>query len=376
VRTPVAFVLDEFFGPVNGTEAQFWLLYQALIEQGAQIPVWTLRPSSYLADKIPSLYHTLDVQYLFTLRATWRAFTGALRLRRMGVRVAHLYLNDVAVLLPLFLRLAGIHVIVSRRDLGFWYTPAVLRVLAFNRHFVTRVIANCQAVSQVVQEKEGYRAREVAVIPNGVVPPTQVLFERYREQHGVPGGAFVLGMLANLRALKRVDDSIAAVAALERQGIEAWLMVAGENRVEAGVDQQMRLTALAQSLGVAARIIFVGTVNPSWSFLHEIDVFLSCSDTEGLSNSIIEAMIARRAVVATNVGGTPDLVAPGTTGYLYAVGDVAALTDHLARLANNPVARWQMGMAGAARAQERYSVVALRGAHERLYSELLQDGGR
>ena len=97
---------------------------------------------------------------------------------------------------------------------------------------------------------------------------------------------------------------------------------------------------------------------------------MSCSDTEGLSNSVIEAMAVGKPVIATAVGGTLEIVEEGRGGFLYAPRDVATLTERIALLAADPGLRHRMGRIGERFAAERLSVSALLAQHERLYREL------
>jgi L-malate glycosyltransferase len=358
----VLYLLDEFPGPHAGTEAQFWLLYGALDKTAWRPRVATLRPSAYLADHLPAgEYDSLDIGSLRSPFAWWRAFCFAKRMKREGFSVAHLYLNDVSVLFPPLLWLAGIRVIVSRRDLGFWYSPGLLRALRFNRRFVDRVIANCEAVKRAVCEAEGYPSDRVEVILNGFQRPGLM------PPRLAASGVVRVGMLANLRPLKRVEDAIRAVAALGPDA-RVELVVGGEDRIEAGVSEASRLSALAAELHVAGRVRFAGPVRDSWAFLAGLDVFLSCSDTEGLSNSIIEAMASGLPVIGSAAGGTPELIEPGRTGYLYAARDVVALTVALENLLESADLRERFGQAATEFATARLSAHALLRSHEALYA--------
>jgi glycosyltransferase involved in cell wall biosynthesis len=111
-------------------------------------------------------------------------------------------------------------------------------------------------------------------------------------------------------------------------------------------------------------------INPSWGFMSELDIFLSCSDTEGLSNSIIEAMICKKPVIATAVGGTPELVQHEVTGLMYAPGNLDEITEHAALLVLNKNLRTAMGRAGSDFAQRTLSTTALLNAHLQLYATL------
>ena len=363
----VLYLLDDFPGPHAGTEAQFWLLYGALDKSAWRPKVATLRHSPYLARQLPAEdYVALGIDSLRSPRAWWRALRFARRMRRDGFAVAHLYLNDVSVLFPALLSLAGIRVIVSRRDLGFWYSPGLLKALRFNRRFVDCVVANCEAVKLAVCAAEGYAPGSVTVILNGFVRPAGVR----RIVATRPGDPLRIGMLANLRPLKRVEDAIRALAALPL-GLEApELVIGGEDRAVNGRSERERLESLAAELGVGGRVRFVGAVQDSWGFLADLDVFLSCSDTEGLSNSIIEAMAAGKAVIASAVGGTPELVEPGVTGYLYEARDVGTLSGLLCRVVKDAAHRTSLGAAAASFADRRLGLPALLEAHAALYARL------
>lgn len=269
----LVFLLDNFPGPHAGTEAQFWLLYRSL-DHGRYRPlIVTLKPSAFLEREVGAGgYECLGIDSLKSPLSWLRAGSLVRRLKRQGFSVAHLYLNDVSLLFPPLLHWAGLRVIVSRRDLGFWYSPGLLRVLRFNRRFVDRVVANCAAVKAAVMQAEGYAAPTVEVILNG--------FERPGVMPVRPASSGVVrvGMLANLRPLKRVDDAIRALAALGPDAA-VELVVGGEDRIENGVSEAARLTALAAELKIADRVRFAGPVRDSWAFLAGLDVFLSCSDT-------------------------------------------------------------------------------------------------
>jgi L-malate glycosyltransferase len=171
--------------------------------------------------------------------------------------------------------------------------------------------------------------------------------------------------------LKRVEDAIRALATLSTASSAAELIVGGEDRRVDGRSERERLERLAQDLGIGGRVRFVGVVRDSSAFLDGIDVFLSCSDTEGLSNSIIEAMAAGKALIASAVGGTPELIESGVTGYLYPVRDIATLSCHLRRMVDDATQREKLGAAASEFANQRLGLSALLGAHEALYARLL-----
>jgi hypothetical protein len=99
----------------------------------------------------------------------------AYALRREGYRLVHCFFNDSSLIAPFFLKLAGLRVLVSRRDMGIWYTPGVLRILRFVSRFVDRYVANSRMVGRHVQNQERVSAERITVIYNG--------YEAYREDN-------------------------------------------------------------------------------------------------------------------------------------------------------------------------------------------------
>src|SRR5207244_12429728 len=119
------------------------------------------------------------------------------------------------------------------------------------------------------------------------------------------------------------------------------------------------LERYAHELGIIRRCLFLGYQEDVGRFYHAIDALLLPSANEGTPVSAIEGLAAGRPVVATRVGGVPDVVEEGVDGYLTDVGDVATLARRLAELAADPELRARMGESGRARVIERYAVERL-----------------
>jgi len=376
VEGRILFLVDDFASPSSGgTEAQLWLLYRNIRKSRWRPRIVSLRHSSFLDSALTAEeYACLEVTSLSSPGAWLKAWRYVRRARREGFEIGHIYLNDASVLMPPLLWIVGIRVVVSRRDLGFWYTPHLLSVLRTVRAFVDLVVANCNAVKETVCVAESYPASKVEVILNGYEIPANAGPSSYRSQASVPRDAILLGLVANLRPLKRVEDAIQALAKLRSSGYEVWLLVAGEDRPHGNRSGLEVLTELAVDLGVNSRVRFLGSIADPWCFLQEVDVVLSCSDTEGLSNSIIEGMALGKPVIGTSVGGTPELIVHGVTGFLYPARDVRSLVKSLESLLGDGALRNRMGCAAYEHANARLSVDALVRQHERLYESLLPRG--
>jgi glycosyltransferase involved in cell wall biosynthesis len=159
----------------------------------------------------------------------------------------------------------------------------------------------------------------------------------------LPEGAFVVGTLSRLVPEKRVDAVLRAVASLERDDV--YVVVTGDG------PEATRLTALAVELGLAARARFPGRTDDVTTALAALDVLALASSVEGLPLSLVEAMAAELAVVATRVGGVPEIVLDGETGLVVPPGDDAALASALGALANDRARAGRLAARGRARAE-------------------------
>jgi glycosyltransferase involved in cell wall biosynthesis len=190
-----------------------------------------------------------------------------------------------------------------------------------------------------------------------------------RRLFGVPPETFVVGWIGRMTAIKRVPDVLQAFKRLLDQGIDARLCLVGD-----GPDRE-RVERVAHDLDVSRSTLFIGyqrDVAPYYAFF---DTLLLPSANEGTPVVAIEALASRRPVVATRVGGVPDVVTDGADGYLVSVGDVEAMSSRLADLAADPELRRRLGDSGRESVVQRYRIERLIDDVDALYRELLRDAG-
>lgn len=186
-----------------------------------------------------------------------------------------------------------------------------------------------------------------------------------RHRYGIGLDRFVVGWFGRMTAVKRTEDLLDALAALRERGIDALLLLVGD-----GTDRE-RLEQLAHGRGLAKSCLFVGYQEDVAPWYAMCDAVVLTSANEGTPVTIIEALAAGRPVVATNVGGVPDVVVEGVSGFLVRRGDTHAIAERLEVLARDPVRRSAMGEAGRARMLERYAVLRLVDDVDALYRTLL-----
>lgn len=166
------------------------------------------------------------------------------------------------------------------------------------------------------------------------------------------GGGLVIGTVKALAPVYGVDLLLRAFARLKPQPGEpsATLLIVGDG------PQAGELRALAEALGIAARVRFAGPVPhdevPVW--LNRLDVFVAASRNESFGVAVLEASACARPVLVSDAGGLPEVVVDGETGLVVPSGDVAALSAALARLVADTALRRRLGDAGRRHVQQHY----------------------
>lgn len=272
-------------------------------------------------------------------------------------------------------RAAGVPAVIASRR---WWdsTPRRSHRLA-NRwasrlaHYVT---ANSAAVGRLVVA-EGFPASRLRVFPNFIeteafLPEPGDWRVRRLAALGVPERALVIGTVGRLEPVKDHATLLRAFAGLTGAGAAAHLVLVGDGTARSALE------ALAGELGISSRTHFAGT-SPSRPNSYQLfDVAGLLSLSEGFPNSLVEAMAAGCASVATPVGGVPEAITHGESGLLVPVGNAAAAAAALQRLVDDPVERARMGNAARARARELFDRAAVIGSLTDWYCSLVPGGNR
>ena len=186
-----------------------------------------------------------------------------------------------------------------------------------------------------------------------------------RRYLGISDDRFAVGWIGRMTAVKRTDDVLVAFKQLRDSGVDAMLCMVGD-----GPDR-VQLERRAHELGVMREVLFLGYQEEVASFYAAFDALVLPSSNEGTPVSAIEALAAERPVVATRVGGVPDVVRDGEDGFLVEAGETGDLADRLEQLARDPELRERMGRRGRERVLPRYAVDRLVEDVDELYRSLL-----
>ena len=229
------------------------------------------------------------------------------------------------------------------------------------------------AVFAVTRDLSSYHARQVrwragkiSTIYNGVdatrFSPRPAERIRMRRELGLPESRFVIGAAGRLVPIKSYPTLLKAAGKLVRSGHDISILIIGAGPERPSLEQ------MAAPLG--DRVLFLGERNDLPALFNAMDGFAQTSICEGMSNTILEAMASALPVLATRVGGNPELVADGTTGLLFPAQDASALADGLSLLASNFELRRTLGGAARLRVLEEFTLDRMIDAYAALYSTL------
>jgi glycosyltransferase involved in cell wall biosynthesis len=295
--------------------------------------------------------------------ASWLPLARLLREERVDIVHAHKFASNVWG--TLIGRAARVPVIVAHEH--SWQEDDPRYRIATDRWVIGNGADAMVAVSpedrRRMLEIERIRPSRARYIPTGI-PAPRLSGHNVRAEQGIPADAFVLGAVAVLRPIKALDLLVSAAAMLRPRHANLRLLIAGSGPDEA------RLRALAESLGVADIVTFLGSRADVADVVHAFDVAVCCSDAEGLPASVLEYMACGAPVIATRVGAIPHVIRHGETGLLVDPQDPEALAAAASRLLEDEVLRTAIAANARELQRSEFSIETMVRRLERLYVEL------
>jgi glycosyltransferase involved in cell wall biosynthesis len=264
------------------------------------------------------------------------------------------------------------HVVENRDDQGFNWGRLEYALLRLTASLPDRVVCVSEAVRQTVLERERLDPERVVVIHNGIDLGMASGEDRgdqlaeLRERHGLDGEDLIVGMVANFnRPIKGARYFVEAMPQILAAVPRARFLFLG------GGNEEGPLRARVAELGVSAAVVFAGFQTQVELYYELMDISVLTSLSEGLSMTLLESMSHGLPVVATRVGGNPELVTDGETGWLVPAKDVGAFASRVIALLQDPALRRKMGAAGRRVVQERFDITDTSRAYEELYASIL-----
>ena len=292
-------------------------------------------------------------------------------LRDERVDVVHNYLLRANIIGAVAARLARVPVVLGSKRGCHERRGLELAGARLSNWLADCVTTNATAVREFVHENERCRKEKMVVIPSGVdTERFRPLGEGdYKTRLGLDPRRPVVGIITRMRVRKGVEEFLRAMAMVRREHPMVQTVVVGEVELDGALKQ------LVADNGLADRLWLLGQRRDMPEVLSAFDVFVLSSHDEGMSNAILEAMAMEKPVVATDVGGTGEVVQDKKSGRLVPAKNPLPLAAAIEDMLAAPSAAQEMGVQGRQIVEERFSAHAMVSQMEALYLQLLRERG-
>jgi glycosyltransferase involved in cell wall biosynthesis len=369
--TRIAYVIGEL--GKGGAEYQLYELVRGLDRTRFVPTVFALSTGGYWAARLRELGVTvaelpsrgsIDPRRLVALRRALAAFAPHVLHTVLWSGNAYGRLAAIGLGIPV--------VVTAERNVV--RRPAWQRLLERGLDRMTdRYLVNSAAIVTELVERGGLSRDKMQVIHNGIdlagLPAFDPDRRPARAALGFDPARRLVAQVGRLESQKDYPTFLAAAARVAATVGDVDFLIVGEGRLESSLREE------AARLGIADRVRFTGVRNDVPVLLGAVDVLALTSRWEGLPNVVIEAMATGAVAVATDVGGARELIVPGETGDVVAVGRADVVADAILRLLADPARASRLALAARARVEERFAVGAMVRRTEAAYGELLREAG-
>lgn len=262
--------------------------------------------------------------------------------------------------------------IMSRRSLAHYQSrhPLLFRLERFLHPRMSLIVANSEAIRQDLV-REGAPSSRLWVIRNGVdtqtLRPDSARGALLRQSLDIVPDALVMVTVANLIPYKGHADLIDALAGIRDQLPAGWrlLCVGRDDGIGASLRER------TESRGLSDHVQFLGSRSDIPGFLNAADIGLLCSHEEGLPNAVLETMASGTPIIATEVGGTGEIIEDQVNGLLVPARDPAALSEAILKLSLDSALRQTLGTQARAEIKRAYGLEVCARAYDDLYRQIM-----
>lgn len=362
----VLFVVDSTFPGAGGAEAQALKLGRALTAKGVELEF--VAPRTFDDQSVDEIVEGLPLHRIkYPLIKMFGAiillvrFAWYLYKRRNDFDIIHVHITRLLASVAVAMRaITGVPV-VAKISGYFEFEGGVLDTEAKNPgntilRGILRKIDYVQTISGQTREKlhdAGFKDEQILFIPNGIdTTESDRIDAELSKPSNKEANTLVFGYCGRLREIKGVHiliDAFDEFAKTQPKG-SVKLLIAGDGNCYNTLSQRV------ESQGLTDCIEFLGNVDDTNSFYRSLDVYVQPSFAEGLPNAVIEAMVCRLPVLATNIGGNSDLITHDVEGWLFEAGDVQALTRLMQQCVDQRDTVNAMGAVGRKRIVDNYDI--------------------
>ncbi|MFA5014848.1 MAG: glycosyltransferase [Actinomycetota bacterium] len=241
--------------------------------------------------------------------------------------------------------------------------PSFIRWRRYLSHFTHAFYAVSAMLKNELIEWVRVKPDKIFYIPNGVDVDRFKIIDSYldREKFGLKNDDFIIGAVGRLHYLKNYSLLISIIPEILKKVTKLKVIFIGEG------EEKENLLNIIKELNLEAYVKFLGYNKEVVPFYQCMDLLIQPSLTEGMSNTILEAMACSKPVIASNIGGNPEMVVDGITGYLFSLDRKDIFLEKILLLAFDKEKRQSMGKAARTRIEESFSLERMVKNYENLY---------
>lgn len=370
----ILILIDTNVGGKGGAETHLWNLLGNLDKKRVSVDVIYFDADELdekvLREQVPGVeYYRIPLRKIYSLSSV-KYFKNIYKIMKSGNYDCVMSLFESSdIVTAVLARLAGIKKRISnRRDTGFRSSYKLRLVYRLINKSFSDFIAVSEAVKSSIIE-QGVMPDKIQVVYNSVDVDRFKDFGRdqVRAELGLSDDALIFGMVANLNPVKNHTSVIDALSELHKQGIQPHLILAGQGTLRTELETKVK------RLGLRSFVHFLGARNDIENILAAIDVFILASYTEGLSNALLEAMAAKKAVIASRVGGNVEVIEDGISGILVST-ETSSIAGAMCRLAQSDKLRNELAEKAFMRVRQRFSIDNMLKNYMHIFTSTLSSG--
>lgn len=374
----ILYVIDELITK-GGTEKHLFELAEGMASRGHCVTVVSLNEGEY-AKAFKCLK---GVEYRCLMVNKIHNYNGLIAILKLSrfistykIDIVQTFHTGADLIGPLAAKLSLKQPVVlsSRRDTGYTKAPRHINAQRIINRLVDAILANSLAVQSAVVEQEAFPLAKIKIIYNGIE------VDRYNQSdpvraadiamaNGISLKGCVVGSVGNIRPVKGYDIMIDVAAMLCHAFPQLTFIQAGE-----GPDMDELKTSCIR-MGIDNKFLFLGKQEHIPEVLSLMDIYLQPSRSEGFSNAILEAMASGLPVIATRVGGNPEVIDDEVNGYLLESEDAKAIAERISLLIKNNLLRRNMGEAARKKVKLLHDISFMMQQYEGFYYESIAAKG-
>jgi L-malate glycosyltransferase len=359
-----------------GTQNHLYQLAKSFHRSGYDIQIVSLEKNN---DYVEKQFESANIKLI---KFDSRAFYSPDSLKKIRILanflrdekpdIVETYLLKANLMGTLGAKMAGVPVILStRRNMG--YDNKLHHVILLNLldWFTTATVVNSQAIADITRKQEKIPLKKIYRIYNGVDTDkfSESENDLSEQDFNLPADVPVIGIVANIREVKGYEYLFHAMARVLKNQ-RAHLLVVGN--IYNGNDYFLKIKELASNLNISQNITFKDNCKNIPKILNSIDIAVLSSVSEGFSNTLLEYMAAKKAIVATRVGGNSEAIIHEKSGLLVPAKNEKALAAAIIRLLENKRMAEKLADHARKRVIEKFSLAVMFDNYQKLYQMFLE----